>query len=698
MHPTPLLVKQLSPTNGTLTLLLTVIAIIAPLLLQNSNTFADGPGDNDPGAVRAVPPVGDEISTEQAAELLAEAHRFQKQLDDAVRNHPGDTENWYPDVAVFPRAVKLAIEQKTFYNQRDVRIAAEHLQLAQMRLESALNGVRGIELLKAHVKPKDGHWMLVGGFKSKIDETVQPFGLIVPVDLDKDRAKEITNPQRLDVWLHGRGEREMELQFLSVRQNNKGYYAPQNALTLHPYGRYSNAFKFAGEVDVFEAIDHVKSLTQIDRHRVSIRGFSMGGAGCWQLAVHYPGFWMAATPGAGFSETREFLRVFQGEQWSPAGPMESLLNWYDCPPWVTNLKNLPTIAYSGELDRQKQAADMMVAAADQAGMKIPHIIGPQTEHKIHPESAQIISNQMDQWSEIGRPQLRRWIDFTTFTTRYSDCDWIRIEGIKQHWKPARVVAEIADDGSINITTADVTHLSLLFDAQQTASDSLSGSMKIDGQAVTICQPISGQPYILHLTHRDGRWLELSQPDRGLRKRPGLQGPIDEALMDSFVMVRPSRPCVHGAVERWVASEMDHFRTEWGRQFRGQVREIRDQDLDPETIKNCNLIIFGDPQANLVLAKIASQLPLKWTRESLQIRGQNYPVDSSAATMIYPNPLNPERYIVLNSGFTYRQYAYLNNARQVPHLPDWAVLDVSQGSSARQPGIIQAAGFFDETWK
>ena len=67
-------------------------------------------------------------------------------------------------------------------------------------------------------------------------------------------------------------------------------------------------------------------------------------------------------------------------------------------------------------------------------------------------------------------------------------------------------------------------------------------------------------------------------------------------------------------------------------------------------------------------------------------------------MIYPNPLNPERYIVLNSGFTYREYDYLNNARQVPKLPDWAVADISQPVTSRAPGKIVDAGFFGERWE
>ena len=54
--------------------------------------------------------------------------------------------------------------------------------------------------------------------------------------------------------------------------------------------------------------------------------------------------------------------------------------------------------------------------------------------------------------------------------------------------------------------------------------------------------------------------------------------------------------------------------------------------------------------------------------------------------------------MLNSGFTYREYAYLNNARQIPMLPDWAIVDVSDGSTSQFPGEIKAAGFFDEQWR
>ena len=70
----------------------------------------------------------------------------------------------------------------------------------------------------------------------------------------------------------------------------------------------------------------------------------------------------------------------------------------------------------------------------------------------------------------------------------------------------------------------------------------------------------------------------------------------------------------------------------------------------------------------------------------------------APALIYPNPLNADRYVVLNSGFTFREYDYLNNARQVPKLPDWAIVDLRTPPNSRAPGKIVAADFFNESWE
>jgi hypothetical protein len=81
-----------------------------------------------------------------------------------------------------------------------------------------------------------------------------------------------------------------------------------------------------------------------------------------------------------------------------------------------------------------------------------------------------------------------------------------------------------------------------------------------------------------------------------------------------------------------------------------------------------------------------------------VGADKFPASTHAPVLIYPNPLNPAKYVVLNSGFTFREFDYLNNARQVSKLPDWAIVDTSVAPDERWPGKIAAAGFFGEKWE
>ncbi|HEX4149369.1 MAG TPA: hypothetical protein VHY20_10290, partial [Pirellulales bacterium] len=132
--------------------------------------------------------------------------------------------------------------------------------------------------------------------------------------------------------------------------------------------------------------------------------------------------------------------------------------------------------------------------------------------------------------------------------------------------------------------------------------------------------------------------------------------------------------------------------------RGHARVKRDDEVTEADIAAHHLVLWGDAQANRLLARMADQLPLRWEGEQLVVAGERYAAQSHAPVLIFPNPLNRQRYVVVNSGFTFRDYDYLNNARQVPKLPDWAVIELSTPPDGRAPGKVAAADFFDEHWE
>jgi hypothetical protein len=478
-----------------------------------------------------------------------------------------------------------------------------------------------------------------------------------------------------------------------------GEFAPADTFVLHPYGRYCCANKFAGEVDTFEALEHARRAYPIDENRISVRGFSMGGAACWQYAVHSAGKWAAAAPGAGFSETADFLQIFKKEPQPPSWERK-LWHWYDATDYAINLYQCPTVAYSGEIDRQKQAADMMAAALKKEGIELVHIIGLKTPHRYEPQAKQEVNRRIDAIMARGRDPLPSKIHFTTWTLRYNEMLWVTIDSLGHHWQRARVDAEITGPAALNLKTENVEALTLSMAPGLCPLDmTRKPSVTIDGRMVQAAPVGSDRSWVAHFRKENDDWQVVSSAQTSaLAKRHGLQGPIDDAFMDSFVMVRPSGTAANPAVQAWVEKEMAHAIEHWRRQFRGAARVVADDQLTDAEIAQSNLVLWGDPQSNKVLARIAEKLPIRWNAKDLKIGTEAFAASNHVPLMIYPNPLNPARYVVLNSGFTFREYDYLNNASQTAKLPDIAVIDVSSPPNSRTPGRIAAAGFFDEFWK
>lgn len=656
-------------------------------------TWADGPADNMPDSVRPVPPPGIQVPDETRRKLTAGLEQLTQRIEKLAQEMKGKKgADLLPDVRIFHKAVHDALKYNEFYEVREFALAEKLLAEGMNRANQLAEG-----------KPSWIHatGLVVRAYESKIDGSIQPYGLVIPASYRENTPFH----HRLDLWAHGRGEKLSELSFLGQRMTSPGEFTPPDTFVLHLYGRYCCANKFAGEVDAFEAMADVRKRYPIDKNRVVVRGFSMGGAACWQLAVHYPGVFCAAAPGAGFSETPEFLRVFQNETIQPNSWEKKLLHMYDCTDWVDNLGMVPTVAYSGAKDKQKQAADIMAAAAEKRGLRLTHLIGPDTDHRYHPATREEINQRIDSIAAIGRPVVPLSVSFTTFTLRYPDCRWIRITGLESHWSESKVLAAINEvQNLVTIQVKGVTDLVLHFKSGE-APMSLVGSGRIEireanGNVTRLVAPgaLTDRSWILPLHKSQGQWVVGPRTETGPRKVPGMQGPIDDAFLDSFLVVKPTGKPMHPQVHTWAEGERERFAREWRKQFRGEVRVKADTEVTEEDMRKHNLILWGDPGSNSVLAKLSGKLPIGWDSEGVKVAGKSYHASDHAPAFIYPNPLAPSRYVVLNSGFTFREYDYLNNARQISRLPDWTVFDLKTRPNTRYAGKIAAAGFFDENWK
>ncbi len=221
---------------------------------------------------------------------------------------------------------------------------------------------------------------------------------------------------------------------------------------------------------------------------------------------------------------------------------------------------------------------------------------------------------------------------------------------------------------------------------------------MDGEAVSLT---AGEKILL-AKNENQPWQRVDRFP-WLRKRPGISGPIDDAFIDPFLVVLPSKSGGDSRVDQWVRCELAHFQSRWKALFRGDLRTKLDTDVTKQDLKDFHLVLWGTPNSNALIAKLfagqsAFGPPIDWTSDKLSVGKESFGVENHVPLMIYPNPSQPDKVVVLNSGPTFREAHDRTNSLQNPHLPDWAILALDEPPSAERPGKVIRTGFFDAFWR
>jgi hypothetical protein len=308
----------------------------------------------------------------------------------------------------------------------------------------------------------------------------------------------------------------------------------------------------------------------------------------------------------------------------------------------------------------------------------------------------------------GKDPAPKRVRYVTWTLKFSRCYWIEVLGLGEHYARATIDAQLADDGSVTMAEPkNVTRVAIAPPALQSAAATLT----VAGTKIELPPVASNQPRTVVIERRDdGTWRYVG-PREEIRlsgKRPGLQGPIDDAFATPFLCVRPTGKPWNPAVGAWAEANLNRFADEWRRHYRGDLPVKNDTDVTPDDVRRCNLILFGDPGSNHWVADVLPKLPpsVRWTQNELFVGEARHPAATHALEMIYPNPLpgGEQHYVVLNSGHTYHDYELQLSYMVFPRLGDWAVVKVGTNAPATtRPAAtvdedILTSGFFDENWK
>jgi hypothetical protein len=545
---------------------------------------------------------------------------------------------------------------------------------------------------------------VVRAYRSRVDNSIQPYAVTFPEDYGRDKDKKY----RVDVVLHGRDAKLSEVSFLQ-RHNGDKPAEKKPYVQIDIFGRGNNAYRWAGEADVAEAVDHFIAVenflgrgTLLDSKRFVLRGFSMGGAGTWHLGLHRPDRWCVLGPGAGFTMTRGYIGSLP-DRLPPY--VESCLKIYDAVEYAENVFDVPVVAYSGENDKQKQAADNIEKRLGQLDLKMTHLVGLGLEHSFPKGEQARAEAEYAEHVKKGRAEYPTQVRFVTYTLKYPSCDWVEILGLDEHYKRARVDAtEIkGPEFAFRVQTENVRTLHLALPPG------------VPQQPIKVAidkDEFSTRPYLntggevhLYLEKREGHWHAvlpeklLTSRLRQRQKINGLQGPIDDAFMNGFLCVRGTGKPWNQAIHDHAEGELKRFQAEWSKYFRGELQIKDDIDVKPQDMATQNLILFGDPGSNSLIAQVLDDLPLTWTRDEVALGGAKGPSATHLPVLIYPSPLNGEKYVVLNSGHTFHEADLKGtNALLYPRLGDYALVKLKADEKDSLAVDVVRAGLFDDYWQ
>lgn len=542
------------------------------------------------------------------------------------------------------------------------------------------------------------------GYRSKVDGSVQPYGIIVPAGYDSAK------PIRLDVVLHGstRPVGMSELRFIArFDEGDAGGAAPEVPyIELHPLGRVENCYRWAGETDVFEAIEDVCQRYNIDRDRIVLRGMSMGASGTWHLGLKHPDKFVALGPYCGYVDTHRFSETPLPNfvKVGPLPPHQELgLHMLDSVDYAANAGVVPAIGCMGEKDVFFDAHVIMGAAMEREGLKMINLISPGTGHTIDPVAHAEQMRQIAMHAERGLDHRLKKIRFVTWTLKYPHCHWVELLGLEQHYARAEIQLQFSESEAGLLEISKLENIS----AFRLRASQLPMLVKAVRFPTGLVQVMGDGDLVF--ANGGGGWqqvvspADIAAPSRLGSKRPGMQGPIDDAFTTPFLCVRGTGTAWNPAVQAYADASLARFAEEWRHYFRGELPIKADTEVTDADLRSRNLILFGDPGSNPWIALALPHLPFVWTRDTVQFGGQSYPASEHLPALIAPNPLVSagDRYLVLNSGHTFRE-AELNKLNYLlfPRWGDWAMLKVQphNGAAPAELESVLSAGYFNERWQ
>lgn len=587
--------------------------------------------------------------------------------------------------------------------------------------------------------------MIVSGYAvnyyvSSIDGSFQPYGVYIPNPYDSGRAHPVV------IHMHGFGGR---LGGFSPWQTD--WADAKGWILISSDGRGNNNYDGIGEDDLFRILDDIKARYRIDEDRIYLTGGSMGGHGAYRMPLRFPHIFTAGAPIAGWTDYRDFYtRYYEQSEGTRApdyvDPSRRPILETASSLWQTeNGKYIYLLMGYGTWDyiNAPSNAEQVVQRMQEFGYKRHAARGDWGGHMAGYDTEEIYNYFEGKVREHRVPAPV----YVTNTVKYNRAYWIRTDRLRVQNEWSRLAAK-AEGDVVHVEAENVAAYTLLpddspLDFQQPLTVYTNGLLTYQG---TPNGPLSIEARYDD-RYRVVGWAQSAPPaaDAPVRKRHGLQGPLNDAYLSRFVVTYGTA----GTLEDTARNRRDALRFcaewnnwmvchwSWGRPPRSRrtnwfeppypfkpgdlipedqplLLPIKDTEITDEQIANANLVLYGDPRTHRLIARIRDRLPLALTDSGVSMGSRSYAGPSVNYTFICPNPLNPAHYVVVSRGYLSSRIdpykdsvgATGKDLEALPFFwPDYVIWDGDRlpGRTVQSPFVYLPetyleAGYFDENWR
>jgi dienelactone hydrolase len=490
----------------------------------------------------------------------------------------------------------------------------------------------------------------------------------------------------LVIWLHGfNGENPVYWKWWWADTRHMPLAERHDIVYVEPHGRGNTSYNGIGDRDVMRCIDLAKQRFKIDDDRVYLTGQSMGGGGTWVVASRHPGMFAAIAPVFGGFDYHIFLSEdqlakltprerAQNERQSSYVQSESLLN---TPIYVNHGDADPSV----DVEQSRYAVRML----QRWGYDIRYREHPGKGHGGLGNDDEAI----DWLLRYKRNPNPAHVRVRAADLKDAAAYWLRIDQRAGGRDIMAADAEAVGPNAIRLDTANVVAVTLS-----------PGAPLVD-PARPLRVSWNGAP-ARTVTLEKGRVTLFAE---GYSRAPGeksarVAGPIGDALTGPFAVVVGTVSSDAGLREL-CSRKAQAIADFWSASQHQPVRLYKDVEIPEADLARYSLLLIGGPDANAVTRKLAASLPLRISGGEVVIAGRTFEAPDAAVTMIHPNPLNPERYVVVTTSTSPAGMNFFsplgNEMTQFDYvIVDGAVPNAHRGRTAEK--VRLAAGLFDRNWK